>query len=83
MYLCTLEVIVYFSPAVLTDVGYDNPIMEEEIFGPILPVVKVKSLDESINYVNSNEKPLALYLFSSKSSSHSRVLKILQAVGWL
>ncbi len=66
---------LYFSPAVLTNVGYDNPIMEEEIFGPILPVVKVKSLDESINYVNSNEKPLALYLFSSKSSSHSRVLK--------
>ena len=66
---------LYFSPAVLTDVGYDNPIMEEEIFGPILPVVKVKSLDESINYVNSNEKPLALYLFSSKSSSHNRVLK--------
>ena len=66
---------LYFSPAVLTGVSYDNPIMQEEIFGPILPIVKVKSLEESINYVNSNEKPLALYLFSNKPSVHSRVLK--------
>ena len=66
---------LYFSPAVLTDVRYDNPIMQEEIFGPILPIVKVKSLEESIEYVNSNEKPLALYLFSNKLSVHNRVLK--------
>ena len=51
-----------FTPAVLTGVNYDNSIMKEEIFGPILPIIKVQSLDESINYVNENEKPLALYL---------------------
>ncbi len=66
---------LYFSPAVLTGVNYDNSIMQEEIFGPILPVVKVKNLEESINYINSNEKPLALYLFSNKSSVHKRVLE--------
>ena len=66
---------LYFSPAVLTDVSYDNPIMQDEIFGPILPIVKVKNLEESINYVNSNEKPLALYLFSNKTSVQNRVLK--------
>ena len=66
---------LYFSPAILTGVGYNNPIMEEEIFGPILPIVKVKNLDESIGYVNSNEKPLALYLFSNKASVHKKVLK--------
>mgnify|MGYP006197096163 FL=1 len=48
--------------------------MQEEIFGPILPIVKVKNLDESIGYINSNEKPLALYLFSNKSSVHKKVL---------
>ena len=66
---------LYFSPAVLTGVNYDNSIMKEEIFGPILPVVKVKNLEESINYINSNEKPLALYLFSKKSSVHKKVLE--------
>jgi len=66
---------LYFSPAVLTGVNYENPIMQEEIFGPILPVVKVKNLEESIDYVNNNEKPLALYLFSNKSSIHDKVLK--------
>tara|TARA_Y100000817_G_scaffold204917_1_gene160604 strand:- start:26 stop:1423 length:1398 start_codon:yes stop_codon:yes gene_type:complete len=66
---------LYFSPAVLTGVNYDNSIMQEEIFGPILPVVKVKNLEESINYINSNEKPLALYLFSNRSSVHNRVLE--------
>ena len=66
---------LYFSPAVLTGVNYDNSIMQEEIFGPILPIIKVQSLDESINYVNENEKPLALYLFSNKSAVHNNVLK--------
>ena len=66
---------LYFSPAVLTGVNYDNPIMQEEIFGPILPIVKVKNLEESIDYVNKNEKPLALYLFSNKPSIHDKVLK--------
>ena len=66
---------LYFSPAILTGVDYNNPIMQEEIFGPILPIVKVKNLDESIGYVNSNEKPLALYLFSNKASVHKKVLK--------
>jgi len=66
---------LYFSPAVLTGVNYDNSIMQEEIFGPILPVVKVKSVEESIDYINSNEKPLALYLFSNKTSVHKKVLE--------
>ena len=59
----------------MTGVNYDNPIMQEEIFGPILPIVRVKNLEESIDYVNNNEKPLALYLFSNKSSIHDKVLK--------
>ena len=66
---------LHFTPAVLTGVNYDNSIMKEEIFGPILPIIKVQSLDESINYVNENEKPLALYLFSNKPAVHNEVLK--------
>ena len=66
---------LHLSPAVLTGVKYDNPIMQEEIFGPILPIIKVKNLEESINYINNNEKPLALYLFSNNPSVQSLVLK--------
>ena len=66
---------LHLTPAVLTGVNYDNSIMKEEIFGPILPIIKVQSLDESINYVNENEKPLALYLFSNKPAVHNEVLK--------
>jgi aldehyde dehydrogenase (NAD+) len=72
---------LYFSPAVLTGVNYDNPIMHEEIFGPILPIVKVQNLEESISYINDNEKPLALYLFSNKSSVHNKVLKTTSSGG--
>ncbi len=72
---------LYFSPAVLTGVDYDNPIMHEEIFGPILPIVKVQNLEESISYINDNEKPLALYLFSNKSSVHNKVLKTTSSGG--
>lgn len=39
--------------------------MEEEIFGPILPIVTVKSVDEAIEFINRREKPLALYVFSN------------------
>tara|TARA_Y100000768_G_scaffold200624_1_gene150825 strand:- start:4778 stop:6175 length:1398 start_codon:yes stop_codon:yes gene_type:complete len=66
---------LYLSPAILTGVNYENPIMEEEIFGPILPIIKTKNLDEAIEYINNNEKPLALYLFSNKGSEQNKVLK--------
>ena len=49
--------------------------MEEEIFGPILPIIKTKNLGEAIEYINNNEKPLALYLFSNKGSEQNKVLK--------
>jgi acyl-CoA reductase-like NAD-dependent aldehyde dehydrogenase len=39
-------------------------VMQEEIFGPILPIVSVKNVDEAINFINDREKPLALYVFS-------------------
>lgn len=41
--------------------------MQEEIFGPILPLVTVRSLDEAIEFINRREKPLALYAFSKRS----------------
>ena len=53
----------YLSPTILTDVQENAPVMQEEIFGPIFPVLTFKDLDEVISFVNKREKPLALYYF--------------------
>ena len=57
--------------------------MTDEIFGPILPVVTVQSLDEAINFVNSRPKPLAAYLFTKTKSVRERVIKEVSAGGML
>lgn len=54
----------YIAPTILTDVDPQSPVMQEEIFGPVLPIVTVRSLDEAIHFINQREKPLALYVFS-------------------
>jgi aldehyde dehydrogenase (NAD+) len=54
----------YISPTVLTDVDPAARIMQEEIFGPLLPIVKVPDMNAAVAYVNARPKPLALYVFS-------------------
>ena len=55
----------YLSPTILTDVSPDAPVMQEEIFGPIFPVLTFKTIDEVITFVTDREKPLALYYFGT------------------
>jgi aldehyde dehydrogenase (NAD+) len=64
----------YIEPTVLRNVSPESPIMESEIFGPVLPVLRIKGIDDAIEFVNRGEKPLALYLFSNDSSAEKRVL---------
>ena len=64
----------YLAPTVLRDVTPDAPIMQDEIFGPILPVLTVDSVDEAISFVNERDKPLALYVFSKSAGTVDRVL---------
>ncbi|XP_066153074.1 aldehyde dehydrogenase, dimeric NADP-preferring-like isoform X2 [Euwallacea fornicatus] len=52
------------GPTILTDVSPLSPVMEEEIFGPLLPILNVKNPQEAVDFINSREKPLALYVFS-------------------
>ena len=59
---------------VVTDVNEDMRIMQEEIFGPLLPVVAKESLDEQIDYVQDHDRPLALYLFTRDDGAKDRVL---------
>jgi len=64
----------YIAPTLLRDVSPDAPVMGEEVFGPVLPVVQVADLDEAIAFVNDRDKPLALYLFSNDRARQDRVL---------
>jgi aldehyde dehydrogenase (NAD+) len=58
---------------VLADVDPESPVMREEIFGPILPIVTVAGLDEAIDFINDRDKPLALYVFSESGDTRARI----------
>lgn len=64
----------FMSPTIIEEVKPDYPVMKEEIFGPILPVMTFQKLSEAINFINENEKPLALYYFG-KNKSAKEVLR--------
>lgn len=64
---------LYIAPTVLGNVGADTPVMAEEIFGPILPVVRVPDLDAAIRFVNERDKPLALYGFTNSDVTKRRL----------
>ncbi|MEV5240760.1 aldehyde dehydrogenase family protein [Streptomyces cinnamoneus] len=63
----------YIAPTVLADVDPGAPVMQEEIFGPVLPVVTVRDLDEAIAFINDREKPLALYAFTGSETTRRRL----------
>ncbi|MDB1963999.1 aldehyde dehydrogenase, partial [Clostridium tertium] len=65
---------LYLEPTILTNIKENSLIMEEEIFGPILPILEYSSLDEALTYVINKDKPLALYYFSEDSTSIEKVL---------
>jgi len=64
----------FIEPTILDNVSTDSDLMQEEIFGPLLPVLRVKNLDEAIRFINDKPKPLALYIFSSKRNHIQKVL---------
>lgn len=71
----------FFSPTVLSGVSMDSRIMTEEIFGPVLPVLSINSIEEAIEIVNKKPRPLALYLFSSTGSAIEKILAKTSAGG--
>ncbi|WP_214805449.1 MULTISPECIES: aldehyde dehydrogenase [unclassified Exiguobacterium] len=62
------------APTVMTDVDPESPLMQEEIFGPILPVYSYREVEEVIRFINDRDKPLALYLFTESKAVQHRVL---------
>ncbi len=65
----------YISPTVIDAVNPDFPIMQEEIFGPLLPVMSFIKIEEVIEYVNSHEKPLAFYYFGKNKKAKEMLYK--------
>ncbi len=63
------------EPTIADVCTFDSALMQEEIFGPILPVIAYEKLDEAIGYIREHDKPLALYLFSDDANTVDRVLK--------
>ncbi|MGH3960937.1 aldehyde dehydrogenase family protein [Mycobacterium sp.] len=71
------------QPTVVVDPDPDDALMKSEIFGPILPVISVQSLDEAIQFVNARPKPLSAYLFTKTRAVRERVIKEVPAGGML
>lgn len=66
---------VQIAPTVLDEVSWDSPVMQEEIFGPILPVLTFSSMKEAMELVNDRPKPLACYYFTRKSERERSLLQ--------
>ncbi|MFD2999418.1 aldehyde dehydrogenase [Pontibacter toksunensis] len=71
----------YIAPTLLDQVGWEHPVMQEEIFGPILPVLSFSTLKEAIEVVSRHKNPLALYFFSSNKEKQQAVLRCTQFGG--
>jgi acyl-CoA reductase-like NAD-dependent aldehyde dehydrogenase len=63
----------FVAPTILDDVDLNSTLMTEEIFGPLLPVVTISSMDEALKFINDRPQPLALYLFSGDSGNQRRI----------
>lgn len=64
----------YIAPTLLTNVTHDMALMQEEIFGPVLPILTYTNIDEVISFINRNEKPLALYIYSTKNKNQEYII---------
>jgi aldehyde dehydrogenase (NAD+) len=66
---------LYIAPTVLVDVSVDSPIMQDEVFGPILPVLEIDSVEAVIDWVNERPRPLGLYVFTDEEDVAERILE--------
>jgi aldehyde dehydrogenase (NAD+) len=64
----------YIAPTLLENISWQDPIMQEEIFGPLLPILTYHHLPEAIEQINQHPKPLALYLFSTDAKKQDQIL---------
>jgi aldehyde dehydrogenase (NAD+) len=63
------------TPSIILNPSPDSPLMQDEIFGPILPIITTASIDEAISFVRARDKPLAAYYFGSNSSRNANLMR--------
>lgn len=66
---------LYIAPTIMDQVTWEDKVMEDEIFGPILPIIEYEDLDDSIKKINTRPRPLALYLFTESKSIEQKVIE--------
>jgi len=66
---------LYIAPTIIDDIAWDDPVMQDEIFGPILPVLAYNNLSEAISRVKELPKPLAFYYFSNNRQNSEQIIK--------
>lgn len=71
----------FIAPTILENAPIDSEVMTNEIFGPVLPIFSYKNLSEPIDFIQQNEKPLALYIYSSNSANINRIIDNTRAGG--
>lgn len=69
------------EPTILGNISAESPVMHEEIFGPVLPVITFETIDDAEDFIGVREKPLALYLFTTDRNVERRILKNLSFGG--
>lgn len=72
---------LYIAPTILTDISLDTPVMQEEIFGPLLPVLDFGSLDEAMEVLRDRPTPLAFYVFTRDPATQRNVLDQVRSGG--
>ena len=70
----------YIEPTLLDDVSPDSAVMQSEIFGPVLPMITIDSVDEAVDFILDREKPLALYIFAKRAVAR-RLLRLTSSGG--
>ena len=71
----------FFQPTILDKVTNESPVMKQEIFGPVLPVISYNDINKVVSFVNNRPKPLALYIFSNNKSKVNKLIKKIPAGG--
>jgi acyl-CoA reductase-like NAD-dependent aldehyde dehydrogenase len=66
---------LYIAPTIIDHVAWDDEVMQDEIFGPILPILEYTDIDTVISQINSRPKPLALYIFSQNKNLQAKILQ--------
>jgi aldehyde dehydrogenase (NAD+) len=71
----------FIAPTIVTELEHDASLLNEEIFGPIMPIVSYKTISEAIDFVNSKKRPLALYVYSKSKTNIKKVISSTRAGG--